>query len=301
MSLTRKRYSCPVKGCKFRNIGSNNIMKDHLLMNHTKSIKNIESNTWKDLDLYKCKKCEEKIFTTKGALTRHINRDHKQTHSDSNNIERILSFIPPPTTTEHEWQKLLQWLNILKIEPPTYRQSLWLKTNTSSKTKIKHLYHRLILVLINSPNATNDRPLVPRLHRIEVIWKLGIIFESIMLYPLEDTNEGTATQISQRIHSFKTGKIHELYKKSRNVKIKSPEEKQKKIKDIDEDANIICAQLAADNDQYRSAICRLCADTPVALNTPDVVEILQRLYPNKHTITHTHTTKNLTTTGKSNR
>ena len=45
-----------------------------------------------------------------------------------------------------------------------------------------------------------------------------------------------------------------------------------------------CAQLAADKDNYRSTIDRVVSDTSIAINTPEVVEILKDLYPEKHTL-----------------
>ena len=44
-------------------------------------------------------------------------------------------------------------------------------------------------------------------------------------------------------------------------------------------------QLAADNNNYRSAIDRISTDTPISINTPDVVDILKCLYPTRHTLT----------------
>ena len=142
---------------------------------------------------------------------------------------------------EHHWNEELTWLHNLSIKPPTFRQSLWLKTNKSSKTKIKHLYNRLLLVLVHSPNVVNAEPIIPSIHRIDVIWRLIIIFESLLLFPLENTEDGTATQINKRIHLFKTGRISVLYKKSRSVKSKSPEEKQKGYENMSEQTNNKCA------------------------------------------------------------
>ena len=48
---------------------------------------------------------------------------------------------------------------------------------------------------------------------------------------------------------------------------------------MNEDSTLQSAQLAANNDQYKSAISRLSQDTPSTINTKDTVDILERLYP----------------------
>ena len=81
---------------------------------------------------------------------------------------------------------------------------------------------------------------------------------------------------------MRTRDIKTLYEQSRNTTSKTPLEKANKHKDEQIHTRNKCAQLAADNDNFRSAIDRITADTPIALNTPEVVEILKDLYPRKH-------------------
>ena len=49
------------------------------------------------------------------------------------------------------------------------------------------------------------------------------------------------------------------------------------------------AQLATDNYQYKSAIRRIMSDTPVSINTPEVVDNLAALYPDRHNINTSYT------------
>ena len=58
-----------------------------------------------------------------------------------------------------------------------------------------------------------------------------------------------------------------------------------------EHSTLQSAQIAANNDQYKSAICRLSQNTPVAINTKEIVEILEGLYPPKHKIKRQYETK----------
>ena len=103
--------------------------------------------------------------------------------------------------------------------------------------------------------------------------------------PLQTINDdGTATQIEKRLHLFRTGNIKKLYYDSRKVVSRTPLDKATRHKNELKTTRNRCAQLAADNDNYRSAIERLTTETPIALNTPETVEILKSLYPPKHII-----------------
>ena len=173
-----------MKNC-FQSYTSKNLLKDHLFLDHHNNLHQIEHTTWSNLDLYHCKKCTHAIFTNKGSLSRHTNIHHNTRYKTTqNNIERIIDTIPVPPSSTHNWDESLTWLTNLKIRPPPFRQNIWLKTNKNIQNKIIHLYHRLIVILTTTPNQTQHKPLVPALHKSEVIWKLLFIFESIILYPV---------------------------------------------------------------------------------------------------------------------
>jgi len=287
---SKTQIKCPIKNC-YKIFESNNILKDHLLLDHYNQINTIEEPKWPNLGLHQCKTCVTSIFTSKGALTRHTNTHHKNTrYTDKNNVERITEAIPVPPTSTHHWNESFTWLNNLKITPPPFRQNIWLKINKNTQTKIIHLYHRLLLVLINTPNTTSTVPIIPSMHKIEVIWKLVFIFESIILFPMKNKANlmTTSPTIEKRLHLLRTGNIKLLYEESRAVISLSPQEKKCKFDNMSESSTLQSAQLAANNDQYKSAISRLTQDTPVAINTPDIVKILEGLYPSKHIIQNKH-------------
>ena len=145
------------------------------------------------------------------------------------------------------------------------------------------LYHQILLLIIHSPNTTKDKPQVSYLHKIEVIWKLAFIFEYIMLSPIEqNTQEGTSKQIQNRIHLMRRGKTKQVYEQSRKCTSMTPEEKATKNNTESSTHKFKCAQIAADNDQFRSAIARVNNNTPVALNTNETIKILSSLYSKKH-------------------
>ena len=142
-------------------------------------------------------------------------------------MERITEAIPVPPTSTHHWNESLTWLNNLKITPPPFRQNIWLKTNKNTQTKIIHLYHRLLLVLISTPNTTQTTLIIPSIHKIEVSWKLVFIFESIILFPTKNkaNHMTTSPTIEKRLHLLRTWNIKQLYEESRAVVSLSPQEK----------------------------------------------------------------------------
>ena len=168
-------------------------------------------------------------------------------------------------------------------DPPPFRQNIWLKTNKSTRNRIKAVYHNILQTVVSSPIATKHSPLIPHLHRSDVIWKLALLFESLILFPFPKTSKDTtATIITKRLHLFRIGNIKQLFHDSRGVISKTPLEKSNRAGKETISTRNKCAQLAADTDNYRSAIDRVMSDTPIAINTPDVVEILKDLYPDKH-------------------
>ena len=107
---------------------------------------------------------------------------------------------------------------------------------------------------------------------------MAFIFESIILFPLEtNTCNNSVTQINKCQHLFRTGRIKTLYETSRNVVSKIPLEKlTRNISESNMTRNR-CAQIAANNDNYRSDIDRIATDTSIAINTASVVNILKGL------------------------
>ena len=288
-TIKRTSLKCPFKGCglSFDNKG---LLKEHLLRDHHENLHKIRREEWKKMNLHFCKVCKNEIYSSQGFLERHIKTKHNTDDDlDLDNYERIREYIPTPTTSKEHWRTALSWLNNLRITPPPFRQSLWLKMNNSTKKKVKFVYSKLIEILISTPNKNKHRPFTPALHRCNAIWKLFIIFESIILFPLEKSrNETTSEQLENRLHLFRTGNIQELYSRSRSIVSTSPLDKVSKADYQNKYMKEKCAQIAADQDQYKSAIDRICSSSPIAINTPEVVQALEKLYPKKHTLPSTY-------------
>ena len=141
---------------------------------------------------------------------REVHTEDNETHD---NIARILNFMPTPTSSTHMWEESLPWLHNLHITPPPFRQNLWLKTNKSTRNRIKAVYHNVLQTVVSSPIVTGHSPIIPHLHRSDVIWKLALLFESLILFPFpKQSKDTTATIISKRLHLFRIGNIKQLFK-----------------------------------------------------------------------------------------
>ena len=182
------KIKCLFEGCT-TTVPSDNLLKNHLLYDHHQDLHKIPSNKWIEHNFHFCTKCNDKIFTSKGYLDRHIKITHTQEDNSENNLTRLLKYMPTPPSSQNKWNQTLPWLHNLHIIPPPFRQNIWLKTNKSSKDKVKSCYHRLLQALLSLPQVTNDKPIIPHLHRNIVLWKLEFIFESIILYPLQRTQK----------------------------------------------------------------------------------------------------------------
>ena len=193
MIRAQQEVKCPFKGC-LTSCHNSNILRDHLLTNHLQSLHKLNTETWTNLKLHPCSLCNnQNIFKTKGYLNRHILQSHKKEDIGKDNITLLQEHIPLPPTSTPKWEKTLPWLHNLSITPPPFRQNIWHKTNKSAKNKIKFIYHKIILCITESSHKCNERPMIPHLHRREALWKLGLIFESLILHPIpKKSTEGTA-------------------------------------------------------------------------------------------------------------
>ena len=278
MTSTNLKLNCPFKGCSTTYISTNHL-REHLTTAHEDSLHKIKDEWWNTSTLHPCKTCYcKKIFINPGYLKRHIQNHHTSKIESKDNIDLLKEHIPPPPSSNTEWDKSLPWLHNLKITPPPFRQNIWHKTNSNIKNKIKYTYHQLIKIITISTKEPTDRPHIPHLHKRDILWKLGIIFESLILFPInKEMKEHTSQQIKQRLLLFHTGKIIELYDQSRQVTSLTPQQKRDMANKMPTQQIQKNTQLAANLDNYKTALDPLTQDTPIALNTNTNVNILKRL------------------------
>jgi len=117
------------------------------------------------------------------------------------------------------------------------------------------------------------------------IWMLPFVFERLVLAPNPDNNNNTNTKTSinqlihRRLRLFRSGQIKQLYEESNLVTSKTPS---------DYAANPVSkqrsAQIAADNDNFKSANARLTKDTPVEPIDDNNINILFGLHPKSYAL-----------------
>jgi hypothetical protein len=122
---------------------------------------------------------------------------------------------------------------------------------------------------------------------------LQVYFERLVLFALLKEDEGNTANtqqhakrtnklvaatvnqtINDRLRRFNQGQIRKLYEESTLVQSKSPQQQKDSPPKIQKSA-----QLAADLNNFKSAITRLCKHAPVAIINLPKLEILKKLHP----------------------
>ena len=143
MSTKLTIIRCPFAGC-ISCFPSTNLLEDQLLHDNYNDLNKITTSQWQDSNLHFCHHCNNKIFKTQGFLARHIQNAHHKENDTDNNLTRLLHYISTPPSSTNMLETTLPWIHNLNIEPPPFRQNLWLKTNKSIKNKVISAYHKLL-------------------------------------------------------------------------------------------------------------------------------------------------------------
>ena len=174
---------------------SKKLIRNHLTIDHPENLHKITNLQWTTLDLHHCILCEDKLYLSKGFLTTHIQNTHEKNNDIDDNISRILQYMPTPISSTNKWKECLPWMHNLHLTPPPFRQNIWLKLNKSTKNRIKAVYHNILQIVVASPLTTSHRPIIPFMHRSDVLWKIAFMFESLILFPFPKNNEDTTATV----------------------------------------------------------------------------------------------------------
>ena len=106
---------------------------------------------------------------------------------------------------------------------------------------------------------------------------------NLFLAPTTHDKRDSLTQlIKRRIRLFRSGQLDLLYEESRTVTSTNPRSDSPQSNTTQQQKHQRqSAQKAADNDDFRKAISRLLKATPIAPNSPENIEICQKLHPPK--------------------
>ena len=235
--------------------------------------------------------CEGTIYSRESDLTKHIKNKHL-TYRTSSNEEIATSKLYKEgyTNEENHWEEGLKWLSTIDAsKPPPFRQTLFLKVQWKLRSEVLDLFADVIEATAeSSKQPKRDEDIESSSFDSTPFWLLLIIFEQLVLAPIpreksissskSKSKQSTTSTIYRRIRMFRAGRLKELFDESRQVISKSPAQ----FSSRKESAAVSmekAAQLAADDDNYRTANARLTKATPVARITSTLLPHLQKLYP----------------------
>jgi hypothetical protein len=170
---------------------------------------------------------------------------------------------------ESQWNIGLQDIyNNYKCEPPQFRSTWRRYLNGNNKKWFFQLLVNIIKTICQS-NSTNDA---------SVFWWLLLHYEMLILAPTPNVNRKRSSikhVTARRLQQLQSGQIltllTEAYGSNNNWTRKSPRPTSK--------AGNSAAQIAADTDNYRTAITRACNFNKIATIDKSNDKIVKKLYP----------------------
>ena len=227
--------------------------------------------------LYLCRHCPTnppKFYLHKRTLTKHIDTKHSNssTRSQTNTDIIVNSFRDSSPTT---WQGALQWLNNLNLQPPQYRTNLWRKLDYTTQQEYfstRHHLHQWIIQAMTPYQSQDPPPAPPNWDTTsDPLWKLLLIFDMLILSPRPKRSKWGANQLTKsRLYQFRLGLLQGLHNEAMGHTRPSVVPAQDPA---------AAAQLAANDDNYHTSYARLTKALPVATITPQVKQLIQKLYP----------------------
>ena len=184
---------------------------------------------------------------------------------------------------KNHWREGLAFLHSNKLAEPTFRQTLITLINFRLESSILSTFFQVLVCCVEAHKLSRDAKLR---HHIDYdptdIWLLHFIFERLVLapnpHPKKHANDKNGTTINQlinrRLRLFRSGQIQQLYEESNQIESLTPSEYAERPVSKQRSA-----QIAADNDNFKSAAARLTKDTPVLPITDNNIGILFGLHP----------------------
>ena len=280
-------FPCPVIGCPHYPRG--NGPKLHSLTtlirhlkgkDHKKSRHLLDHNICNEIKLFRCthSDCSDNtdiFFHSQTCLDEHNKTRHPNLRPTSNGMTsfedytNIIFLQPGSNTLTNNWNSGTEFILHNYDSPRPHFRSTWRRyLSGNNRTKFYKIMSNIIKAIIKS-NETNDSA---------VFWWLLLHYEMLILAPTQndadDDNINQKSIIRQRLIDFQSGNIERLLNNSSfntNWNQSSPRPPHRKGNSA--------AQLAADGDNYRTAITRACTFNKIATITDENQPTVQNLYP----------------------
>jgi hypothetical protein len=294
------QFACPIIGCPHYPRGPgpkfsclSNLIRHLNGDDHTNSRHLLDHTICNEIKLHRCThhNCSAKsdiFFQSKQGLDNHNNIHHakptRQQLSEANNNTNPLSTYtdiifkhPGSENLTNNWTEGLSFISTNYDSRRPHFRSTWRRFLTrNNKAKFYHTLSQIIAAIAQSNLTDDDEP----------FWWLLLHFEMLILAPTPQQSRGNKSVkqiIHDRLIDFQSGNINKLFDGTTfntNWNKYSPRPSSK----IGNNA----AQLAADADNYRTAIARACTDNKIAVIHNDNISIVNNLYPPQQPNTKEH-------------
>ena len=284
--MTSNHLPCPIIGCKYANTTTSQpfhtitILIRHLQStDHKNSLHLIDHSVCHEIKLYTCShlSCNSHpghFFASKRALDDHNTMHHPALHHyhSSTPISTYADTIFNSHASSHLTNNWTHGINYILSnydrDPPHYRSTWRRFLDGNNKKRFTILHAKLIETIIHSQSTNDSAP----------FWWLLFHLELLILAPSHlDSNTSQCTTIRRRLDDFQSGNIqtlctHALSIRNRNTHRRPPHNNGNKA-----------AQIAADADNYRTAMARLNTNNPIATigrhNIPNVTNLYSEPVP----------------------
>lgn len=274
------QYPCPITGCKHSRASSRQqhfttlttLIRHLHSHDHSQSQHLLDHSICHEINLYSCShhlclQSKRRFFSSKRALTEHNLSFHKG--DDEQRPQSLSSLIFNSHTNSHlhnNWDTGTNFiLENYDHDPPPFRTTWRLFLNGNNKKRFYTLQAKIIETIIKSNTPTAAAP----------YWWLLVHLELLILAPTskkQRNNETISTIINHRLDDFQSGLIEQLFHGAFSIKSRDTTKKPP------HDNGNRAAQIAADEDNYHTAIQRICATNPVATININNINIVEGLY-----------------------
>ena len=291
------KFSCPIIGCphypqgpgpKFSSLS--NLIRHLRSDEHKDSRHLLNHSICNKINLHRCThhQCASRsdiFFQSKRALDDHNTLYHPPppqiTNTETPNLTtytNIIFKLPGSENLTNNWQTALEFISQnYNCQRPHFRSTWRMYLRGNNKVKFYRTLSNIISAIVHSSKTEQAEP----------FWWLLFHFEMLILAPtppeLRD-NRSDNRLIHDRLVNFQCGNIELLLNDTtfnNNWNDKSPRPASK--------TGNSAAQIAADSDNYRTAITRACTFNKIATINKDNADIVRGLYPEIRSGTTSHT------------
>ena len=279
------KITCPFRHCtqhsaadKPTGFENPSIPRQHLLHVHKDSLYQLTDEQLHKDGLLTCRHCESFVCEThqEQKFKTHLKSHTLKRNTTNFDIVTSLLYNDVQDIHRNHWEEGLKFLKIFKFAQPKFRTTLVSKISYRLEENVLKTYQNVLECCIeaNKENTSSKYPNDPD-YDPNPVWILPFVFERLILGPNPNPKDESINQlVHRRLRLFKAGKIQELYNLSNQIESRSPQEQASTPVQVSK-----AAQVACDNNNFKSGNARLTNNLPVAVIDDDNIDILRNLNP----------------------